>query len=300
MPRTESQPPWGPRFSRLRLPAQKLALLAAALLAALAAAEGIVRMWVPVRNVGPSFTVYDPHYGQRLKRDFSARRITPEFTMRLTTNALGFRGPQPPPHASEPILFLGDSFTMGYGVDDGEEFPARVDRKLNAGRSEAIPVINAGLGNSGNGWWVKFLRAEGPKLNPRLVIMQIHDNDYADNLRERLFERSATGRLVECPVPPRSLPRTIQSLVERVPGLSQSYLLGLARQTFTPAGRASVRADPSATDDGSDSAEQQLLLLLVQEVLTLCRDHRWPAVAVLVDLGGRRRQEDFLRGLSPG
>ena len=179
---------------------KNLALSLIALLVGIGISELIVRSFVQVRDVGPSFTVYDPVYGQTLKKSFSARRITPEFTMRFTTNSDGFRGPELGMLSSRPILFLGDSFTMGYGVNDGEEFPALVRAALSQRGSKMVSVINAGVGNSGNGRWAKFLRAEARRYNPALVVLQIHANDFGDNIRERLFELSPAGELIELPV----------------------------------------------------------------------------------------------------
>jgi hypothetical protein len=179
---------------------KNLALSLIALLVGIGISELIVRSFVQVRDVGPSFTVYDPLYGQTLKKSFSARRITPEFTMRFTTNSDGFRGPELGMLSSRPILFLGDSFTMGYGVNDGEEFPAPVRAALSQRGSKMVSVINAGVGNSGNGRWAKFLRAEARRYNPALVVLQIHANDFGDNIRERLFELSPAGELIELPV----------------------------------------------------------------------------------------------------
>ena len=98
-----------------------LALICISTLLTLALCEVVVRIFIPVRNVGPSLTIYDPVYGKRLKKNFTATRTTPEFTMQFTTNSLGFRGPEPEVFPYRPILFLGDSFTAGYGVNDGEE-----------------------------------------------------------------------------------------------------------------------------------------------------------------------------------
>ena len=168
---------------------KNIALFLTTLLICLVMSEVIVRTVIPIRNVGPSFTVYDPFYGKALKKSFTALRITPEFTMRITTNSNGLRGPDLEISTARPILFLGDSFTMGYGVNDGEEFPALVRRAMSERKSK-IPVINAGMGDNGNGRWIKFLRAEGTKFNPSLVVLQIHANDFHDNIREHLFEVS--------------------------------------------------------------------------------------------------------------
>ena len=72
-------------------------------------AEMIVRAFIPVRNVGPSFTEYDPVYGKSLKKNFTAKRMTPEFRMEISTNSHGFRGSEIDHKFSRSIMFLGDS-----------------------------------------------------------------------------------------------------------------------------------------------------------------------------------------------
>lgn len=267
-----------------------LALSLIALLVTIGVSEIIVRSFIPIRNVGPSFTIYDPFYGKTLKKSFSARRITPEFTMRFTTNSDGFRGSELGIPSSRPILFLGDSFTMGYGVNDGEEFPALVRKALSERSSKVVSVINAGMGDNGNGRWVKFLRAEGKRYNPGLVVLQIHANDFQDNIRERLFERSPTGELIELPVPSPGANRMIQSLVEGVPGLANSYLIGLVRQVSWPSNSPYGDPDSESSPVNSDrtSLEEQLLFRLLEEVLTICEDQGWQILAVLVDIPDER------------
>jgi hypothetical protein len=49
---------------------------------------------------------------------------------------------------------------MGYGVDDDKEFPELVRRSLVKTYSKNfIAVVNSGIGDNGNGRWIKF-----PKL----------------------------------------------------------------------------------------------------------------------------------------
>lgn len=258
-----------------------LAAFALALLVSLALCELFVRAFVVVRNVGPSFTVYDADYGKRLRPSFSTVRIAPEFTMRLTTNSLGFRGPEPDAPPRGVVLFLGDSFTMGYGVDDGQEFPALVRERLRAAPGGPIPVINAGTGDTGNGRWVKFLRREAPSFEPRLVVLQVHANDFADNLNERLFALAPDGSLVELPPQPPGLSRRVQQVVEAIPGLSYSYLVGLAKQLRFGAAASGAVEGPSR-DQPSDG--ERLTLRLVTEALEICRARGWPVLVVLADV----------------
>ena len=274
---------------------QLLALAAVSGLFALLIAEIAVRGFVTVRNVGPSFTIYDPVFGKRLKADFSTTRVTPEFTMRLTTNSLGFRGPEPPAPPRGAILFLGDSFTMGYGVDDEEEFPALVRQAV---APQGVPVVNAGIGDNGNGRWLKFLEREAPRYAPRLVVLQVTGNDFYDNHDEGLFELSPGGELVELAVPAPGTKRRIQRVIELVPGVAYLHLVGLMRQIRMPAG---VRSSPREPSDPESIRQARLVLAslthrLIEEALSTCAEQGWPTLVVLTDLEDewRRPLEELL------
>jgi lysophospholipase L1-like esterase len=246
--------------------------------------EALVRAFVIVRNVGPSFTVFDPEYGKRLKPGFSTRRIAPEFDMRLTTNTLGFRGPEPTGPLEGVVLFLGDSFTMGYGVNDGEEFPALVRARLEAAPSGPIPVINAGIGDTGNGRWLKFLRGEARGYSPRLVVLQVHANDFQDNPAEGLFALGPDGGLVALPPRVPGTLRRIQGFVESVPGLSFSYLIGLAKQLSWPRGSAPPPDGAAAPDPSQPSDADRLTLALVDASVQECVANGWPVLLLLADV----------------
>jgi lysophospholipase L1-like esterase len=229
--------------------------------------------------------MYDPTYGHALKKSFGTRRITPEYTMRLTTNSLGFRGPEPTSAPLGTMLFLGDSFTLGVGVNDGEEFPALV-RKALAKRygDNQVPVINAGLSHSGQGRWVKFLRDQASRYDPRIVVLQLVENDFYDNVRERLFDLTPPGDLVELPVPPPGTARAIQKVVEFVPGLSHTYLLALMRQVYH-----GLRESPDPRPSRTAIAQQDdLTLRLLEEALAICKTAKWPVLALVVDIEGSR------------
>ena len=277
---------------------KNIALSLTVFLVSIGFAELFVRNFIPVRNVGPSFTTYDPIYGKKLKKDFSAQRITPEFTMQISTNSSGFRGPEIGTLSSRPILFIGDSFTMGYGVNDDEEFPSLVRKALKDRTPSIAPVINVGMGDNGNGRWIKFLRSEGKTYNPSLIILQIHANDFQDNIRERLFELDSTNQLLELSIPPKGIKRKIQSIIESVPGLEYSYLIGLTRQISLPQNllRQSHASEDAIDYSGYSSAEDKLFFRLLQEVLSICKAEKWPTLAVLVDLPEDRlfKVENFL------
>ncbi len=247
---------------------RSLALLLAVTILSLAFCEIAVRLLIPVRNVGPSFSVYHPLYG-----------------MRLTTNSDGFRGPELDEPGRPAIVFVGDSFTMGYGVDDGEEFPALVRSRLAGERGGAVPVVNAGIGNTGNGHWLKFLRSEAARYAPRAVVLQAHANDFGDNVGEHLFRLEADGSLVESPVPPPGVGRRVQLFVEALPGLSHSYLVGLAKQMSWPRGAPPAAALATLPDAARQpDPGESLTLRLVEEAVRISVAQGWPVLLILVDV----------------
>ena len=275
---------------------RNLALLIGTTIVVLLVGELLVRSLVPVRNVGPVFSTYDSVLGKRLKPSFTAKRYTPEFDMVLTTNQSGFRGPELPQSPSNSVLFIGDSFTMGYGVNDGEEFPAIVRAALNRKFGEdKIPVINAGIGNNGNGRWIKFLRHEAANYSPQIVLLQPLDNDFYENVRENLFSLSDSGSLIEHGIPPPSLMRRIQNVVDEIPLLEYSYLFALVRQVIshsrtsrsTEQTNNNAAAITSAHQDDDDPVED-LTLALIEQAIVLCRESGWPVKMLLIDLPDNR------------
>src|SRR6185436_856486 len=54
----------------------------------------------------------------------AGRHRTSEFDVRYSIDATGCRVTPDPPHAAGVVLVLGDSFTFGHGVADGEAYPA--------------------------------------------------------------------------------------------------------------------------------------------------------------------------------
>ncbi len=270
----------------------KLMLLAVVSLSCLAMLEVAIRITVPVRNVGPAFSTYDAEYGRVLKRDVSLMRYTPEFSMRFTSNGNGFRGPDLEGREAGSLLFVGDSFTMGYGVTDGEEFPALI-RSALAAREPPHPleVINAGMGNNGTGRPLKFLRDDAPALDPRIVVVQIHGNDYGDNDREGLFRLAADGSLRELPVPPPGASNYLQTIIESVPGLTYLHVVGLARQLRFGGSSKTDHIDPEAILKANRARAdrlERLLLGMHTKIVDVGREAGWQQIVVLADVSEPR------------
>ncbi|MGH7800880.1 MAG: SGNH/GDSL hydrolase family protein [Thermodesulfobacteriota bacterium] len=204
---------------------------------------------------------------------------------------MGFRGPEPERFPDRPILFLGDSFTECYCVDDGEEFPELVRNSLEKRfGKKRITVVNAAIENTGNAHWVKFLEKEGKRFNPRLVVLQFMDNDFSDNVREHFFTLSPSGNLVELPVPPPSFARRIQKVIELIPFISYSYVIGFANQRFYSLATFlnTARMRENISTDIENDFKERLTFRLWEEVLKICNQNNWPVFAVMVNINGKR------------
>ncbi|MDP2309566.1 MAG: GDSL-type esterase/lipase family protein [Pseudomonadota bacterium] len=71
------------------------------------------------------------------------------------------------------ILAVGDSTTFGVGVDDGESWPAALERTL----STSWRVLNAGTPGRNTSQETSWLRAHGAETNPAVVILAFYIND---------------------------------------------------------------------------------------------------------------------------
>ena len=257
------------------------------IIVALILMELTIRLFVPVRNVGPSFSEFDPVYGKRHKKNFSCERITPEFTMRFTTNSHGFRGPELHDNPSGTILFLGDSFTEGYGVNDGEEFPALVRKAVNQTSVRKRPVVNAGTGDTGNGRSLRFLRTEASRYTPHLIVLQLTQNDFEDNMLDEMFAIDSAGTLIELPAPQPTQRRLIQSVIESIPGLQYSYLIGFARDVaWSLHYQKEVRE--GRTEHSYNERYDLLTYRILEEIFATCNQRQWPLVVLSVGIEGQR------------
>lgn len=268
----------------------RLAALALSTLAALALVEVGTRWFVPVRELGPAFSLYDPILGARHKPNQRTTRWTPEFTMQLSTNSSGQRGPEPTPDdrsAAARILFVGDSFTEGYGVDDGQEYPRLVATRL-AGLGIRAQIINEGVGNTGTGRAYRLVRAYASEPDRQTILVyQFSANDFGDDQRDGFFSLAGDGRLAEAPVPvPLVFLRRIQPVVDAIPGLSRSHFFAALMQ-IARARRQPERAASAPTEEGaipaSDGEREQLTLRLIAEIIAAATSRGWQVVILVAD-----------------
>jgi len=92
------------------------------------------------------------------------------------------------------IMTLGDSFTIGYEVQQEETYSAILEKYLRS-KGYTVEVINTGVSGFGTAEELVFFQEEGLKYHPDVVILGYYENDQIDNRRSDLF-RLVNDRLV--------------------------------------------------------------------------------------------------------
>lgn len=116
-----------------------------------------------------------------LKLDYdSSKQIS------YNTNSLGARGTREVPYERDiekfRILFIGDSFTFGEDVSDNNTYPEILQKKLG----DKFEVINLGVHGYGLGQSYLYLKEEGIKYKPDLVILGLFMPDIIRD-KQRVF-----------------------------------------------------------------------------------------------------------------
>jgi lysophospholipase L1-like esterase len=116
--------------------------------------------------------------------------------VQVRINSQGFRGPEFPiekPEGVIRIMILGDSIVFGWGAPEESLFPVRLQKLLN-GDEDHVEVISAGVGSWNTRTEYEYLRLQGVKYQPDIIVLVICGNDIEPKLtgqtyvdKERLF-----------------------------------------------------------------------------------------------------------------
>jgi len=156
-------------------------VVVAAAVVALAVGEVVFRC-LPAPTDPNGFPLYalaaDPITGVRYRPNLHLRVSYGEKgkRFRFTTNSLGFRSREvewTKPPGTFRILFVGDEFTEGFGVNDDETFPHYVEEILRQ-IDRSVEVINAGQTGCGLPECVGLLRGSVSRLSPDLVVVEVN------------------------------------------------------------------------------------------------------------------------------
>lgn len=227
---------------------QKLNRLVLALFTAsvcVAAAEVLLRFFLPqntfsrmLENTPPMFRKSDV-LAYELAPLSKGKLVREEFDTTITINSQGYRGREfgPGKHGRFRILAIGDSFTFGYGVEDTESYPARLEQILkNEYHMDDIEIVNAGFaaGYSPDTYYL-FLKERGLKMQPDLILIGFfigNDIDHRNASEHRWVKSDRDGLPlqivnVEGEVEDGRWVRRHKQAVYRVPVLRNSHLFQL-------------------------------------------------------------------------
>ena len=170
---------------------------------------------------------YDPKLGWRGRPHLHCILNEGDFAVAIAQNSRGFRDTErsveKPPGVTR-ILCCGDSFTWGWGVEQGDIYTAVLERRY-AEAGAAVEILNAGVGGYSTDQLLIYLLGEGLFYAPDHVVYQAAWNDVRDNPRtvvEAIYNKPAydlgdDGDLVlrGSPVPPLGAAGILKYVVSR-------------------------------------------------------------------------------------
>jgi hypothetical protein len=235
--------------------------------------EVMLRLFAPQPYIYPRYQ-YSERYGQVLYPSTVMVAEAPgEWRFTYTTSEYGFRAPTVPVSSRYDlpnIVVLGDSYSFGIGVNDGQEFPAVLAQDL-AGQAN---VVNLGVPGYGLTQEIRLYYEFGRSFEPRVLLLQFTNNDPDDNLFYRVTEIE-NGRFVfrhDQSISPflQSVKDFLgRSVIQR--SQAYNYVRNFAYETLRK--RAVARALPSGTsaadrapNNSKEDFHNALLELLVQDL----------------------------------
>ena len=240
-------------------------------------AEMLVRVSssrVEAKRADRNFWKFDSQLGWYHNPNVHADFSHPEFDVKVRTNGLGLRDENIDPHDQrQKVLFLGDSLTWGFGVEEEERFTERLQESL-----PGIRVVNAGVSGYGTDQELLLYEKLQGVIAPDIVAVLVFKNDFQniDSVQQYgypkpAFCQSEGGRLqlINSPVPEPNILYTLRRWV-----LQQSYLLKKlpfvvsTLETLTEWFGSGSREELCGTHDDS---RKKLMPLLLSKLIRACK-----------------------------
>lgn len=162
--------------------------------------------WLLIVPLSPPL-VPDPYRHHALVPDSYAEIRQRDFDYIQRVNHLGLRGRETTvekPAGTRRILMLGDSFTMGKGVEDSQTFSVLVENSLNASLAAcgggSVEVLNGGVDSYAPILSYLQFERELARLAPDLVVLNF---DHSDLIQEAAYRQQAVhaadGKIIAVP-----------------------------------------------------------------------------------------------------
>jgi len=176
--------------------------------------ETIIKVWLLVTSISMTYIIADlisgyflieTHSPRTIPDEYRHHKLQPKTQLNFATreynyiqkiNNLGLRGGDiqvNKPRNQYRIIMLGDSFTMGKGVEDDKTFSALLEKDLNKKfiihNNRIIEVLNAGVVSYSPILSFFQLTKEVGSLSPDLVVLNL---DMSDLMQEMAYRNMAT------------------------------------------------------------------------------------------------------------
>jgi hypothetical protein len=233
----------------------------------------LVGLELLVRALSPQAYIYPRYqYSERLSQTLlpsteMVAALPGAWRFVYTTSAYGFRAPTlavSNRYALPNVVVLGDSYSFGNGVNDGEEFPAVLGRLL----SERAHVVNLGVPGYGLTQQIRLFYEFGQVYEPAIVVLQFSDNDPDDNLFYAVTAIEAGRFVFQADESLGSFLRAVKNYLSQS-RIQQSQLYNFLRNTaYQTLRERQVEAALRAGGDGRDrqTLYNELLDLLVRDL----------------------------------
>lgn len=137
----------------------------------------------------PESHLRQPHetLGWCLRPDKTAFQQTLDYSVRVRFNSKGLRDVEHNYEKNDDvfrIVILGDSFMEAYQVPLEKSFPRLLEKTLNEKFAKKVEVINLGVGGYGTAQEYLYLKEEGLRYKPDLIMLAfLGCNDVRNNSR---------------------------------------------------------------------------------------------------------------------
>lgn len=153
---------------------------------------------IETRQFKDVYILYEPGYSKHTNDWYKTRKIQ--------INSKGLREENFSSRQKDEfrILFLGDSFTFGIGVNESDRYTDIIEGKLNQKGFEVM-TINAGIAGAGITDYKEFFLERGKNYEPDVIVASISSNDVwsrrqIDEARKNLIRNNES---IDRPLSPR-------------------------------------------------------------------------------------------------
>src|SRR5262245_42325708 len=154
-------------------------------------AIALLSAFLTVTMLDRAVAFFDLDYSPTRGRENEVQRIErAEFAVDVRLNALGFRErrlPSPKPPGVLRVVALGDSFTQGYGVEEDEAWPRRLETTLDTRHPGRYQVVNLGVPGTNPRDQLGHLQDPGLEYQPDVVLVAVMGNDVQERWVQREF-----------------------------------------------------------------------------------------------------------------